>query len=270
MALVLGGAFHAACARAYAQGNIDAGKKYLEQLCASVDQKSDTANSLHSMMASYQIFAEKVLPGDLATYEVLEVETETELPLEGSGVLVAIIDLVVKHRRSGLKYIVDHKYKADFDEGFPERDDQGSIYAISKFAKYGSLLPMIYNVVRKPLYRVKQGEAAADFGRRCYTEMAEEEVKFAYHPNAYKSRFFVRQIYSRGALHVQETLARIRSQMTVMEWIRDGKGKAWLNPGDWCRWCPVRALCPVEDDIVGRALFVPKEKRSVEKKEEES
>jgi hypothetical protein len=192
------------------------------------------------------------------------------LPLEGSGVLVAIIDLVVKHRRSGLKYIVDHKYKADFDEGFPERDDQGSIYAISKFAKYGSLLPMIYNVVRKPLYRVKQGEAAADFGRRCYTEMAEEEVKFAYHPNAYKSRFFVRQIYSRGALHVQETLARIRSQMTVMEWIRDGKGKAWLNPGDWCRWCPVRALCPVEDDIVGRALFVPKEKRSVEKKEEES
>lgn len=258
MALILGQAFHAAAARAYAQGNIDAGNKYLEALCGSVDQSSDAAKSLHTMWASYRIFADKVLPGDLARFNVLGVETETELELAGSGVVVAVIDLIVEDRASKVKYVVDHKYKADFDDGLPERDDQGTIYSMSLFQKYQSLLPMIYNVVRKPLYKIKQGETPAAFGARTYTTMAEEEIAFKYNATSYKSRFFVREIYSRGALHVRESIARIRSQMMVMEWIKNGKGKAWLAPGDHCRWCSVRALCPVEDSMVARSLFVPK------------
>lgn len=262
-ALVLGQAFHAAVARAYAQGDANAGRAYLTQLAASVDPTSDAANSLHSLVASYMIYCDKILPGDLARFNVLQVEAEEELVLEGAGVIVAVIDLVLEDKLTKIKYLTDHKYKADFDDTFPERDDQGTIYSMSLFKKYQSLLPMLYNVVRKPMYRVKKGEKPADFGTRCYSEMAAEEISFKYHHTSYKSRFFVREIYSRGKLHVQESAARIRSQMAMMERIKNGEEKAWLNPGDWCRWCPVRALCPVEDNMVGQSLFVRKRDNNV-------
>lgn len=262
-AAVLGSAFHAAAARAYAQKNVTAGLDYLNALVDSVPKDSFALPGLCTMRAAFDLFGSKVLCRDFEEFDVLEVEEEHKIDLPGAGELTAIIDLVVQHRSSGIKYIVEHKYKSDFDEGLPERDDQSTIYAAARLKKYGHLLPTLYNVVRKPLYKQKANEPAMEFGGRTFVSMMDEEQGFSYHPTGYKSRFLVRMAYSRGPAHLREAMARIRAQMSVMEKIQNGTLKAWLSPGDHCRWCPVRTLCPIEDDLVAERFFNFKDGRNV-------
>jgi len=267
MALQEGDAFHIALGKMYGTGNPqlseDVVKAYFQQMTPRDEedaQKIETRrNSLEAVCSCYWKY---VASNDLSEFEILGIEVPFSFDLRKMGSpidIVGYIDGVWRHKKSGVIFLVEHKYQSDLADELIALDLQVSLYTIALMPKYG-ILPTLYNVCRKPQYKPKKGEDHKGFLKRVRDEVLGESKKLQYNPvTGYESRFLVRRIYSRGRMDIDSALQQVANLGRLMVEIERDPSKTWRHTGDHCKYyCPYREICIHEDPILVDEFFIPK------------
>ncbi len=270
-ALAEGDLFHIALAKFYAQNDKKAGidaltavaeeyRAQTEEAGASdaVREKLDTKITMLYTMA--EMYYDQIAVRDHTRFEILAVEKPFTLDLgNGEVVIEGVVDAIVRDRVTGARYIKEHKYQTDFDEELLALDLQSTIYVIAEMKDFG-ILPVIYNVTRKPQYRQGKKETRLQFLERAKKAALEEMQGWnSYQPNEYTSKFFERRVFSRGRTDMESCLAQMRGQDLMMKIVEANPAHACRNVGDHCLYfCPFKSICIDEDPLAIENFFVDK------------
>lgn len=263
VALTEGDLYHKVLAKFYSGATLDQGMAFVDayanQLNAVDPDRYDRVQfKIALLRESLAIYFNRILSMDLQRFEVISVEEAFEVKLAPGLVLRGFVDGVLRDKVNGVRYILEHKYKQDHESELMPLDLQVSTYTLGLLPKYG-LLPTMYNVARKPLYKPKKNESAVEFGTRNGQVMNEEIKDFQWTPMDYESRFYVRQVYSRGAGDLDVARAQLLALSKAMDAVRKHPERVYRNVGDHCLYmCPFREVCLVEEPIVINRFFVPK------------
>lgn len=213
-----------------------------------------------SMMALASTYWQRVAERDLEEFEVLAVEKPFKVRLNRGLYLQGYVDLVLKHRKTGITFIVEHKHQQDLHDELLALDLQVSLYTLALLPEYG-LLPTLYNVCRKPMYKRSEakGETAEQFSARVIKLIDEESAKINWSYDGFDSRFHVRRAYSRGQGDLKAALQQARVMAKQMHGIEKDPSLVWRNVGDHCMYrCSFRDLCIAEDPIVIDERYLPR------------
>ncbi len=125
---------------------------------------------------------------DRDQYEFTHVEKEFNIPIdfEGIGAVEGVnfagkIDGIWKSKDRNLLQVVEHKFLAQFSENRNTlmMDLQVSLYAVAAREVFGVKVPVtLYNVVKKPAHRLKQGESLDEFYERVLGEVLKAPDKY--------------------------------------------------------------------------------------------
>jgi hypothetical protein len=265
-ALAEGEIFHLALAKMYSQGKADAGRDVVEAVKADylsqaktngvkpdvIDRLEQKFSNLSVMLDAY---ASSVLPYDLNHYEIVAVEREFSVELEPGVILKGFIDGIWKDRSSGVRFIVEHKYKSSHDDDLIPLDLQVSLYTLALLPEFGPL-PTLYNVCLKPANRRGKNETAQDFAYRVAQSVRNETAGFQWTPGEFSSRYFLRRTYSRGRADLTAALQQVRSMNRIMELVEKNPEMVWRNVGEHCLYmCPFKPICIEEDPLVIQQLY---------------
>jgi hypothetical protein len=217
---------------------------------ANVDELSVSA---YATRAALRHYLELQGPEDLKRYEVIEVERTFEVPvLHPKAFYAGKIDLIVKDRHLGVLGIFDHKFLSAFDSNVNllALDIQITLYCYATgrlFDEFPAIA--IYNVIKKPKIKKKDGESLTDYEERVYSHLQKKIDDKKVMP-------FVRTSITRGpndfAIAEQE----------LYEAIRDRRRKSFnfRNVGMHCSWkCAFKEICFHENAMLVEEMF---EKRS--------
>ena len=270
-ALAEGDVFHQVLGKFYGQGDFDKGMRvfdlihqdYLDEAkrgglgADPIDQLEERFSALSKVLCSYW---DNVCRHDLQRFRILAVEKPFSIRLSPSLELSGYIDGVWEEINTGIKYIVEHKYKAEHHEELAPLDLQVSLYTLALIPEYG-ILPTLYNVARKPLQKRKAGEPLEVFAGRVVKAVSEGLEGFQYHPTEIASRYFVRQRYSRGKRDLEIALEQAKAMASAMKGFKRKPETIWRNVGEHCLYmCPFKAICLEEDPILVDQFFHDKEK----------
>lgn len=270
-ALSEGDMFHLAVGKMYAQADPNAGKaifdftrdEYLKRMHAAggtqeqVDRLTIKFAALEAMIAAY---TDRIFLNDMKHFDVLETEKEFKVKAGPGLTLNGYIDGVWKDRSSGVRFIVEHKYKTAHEPELMPLDLQVSLYTLALLEEYGPL-PTLYNVALKPANRQGKNETTADFTARLTASIVEEMQAFRWTAGDYSAKRFLRQTYSRGRSELAAALDQIRAQDQAMRRIEKNPTGVWRNVGDHCLWmCPFKNICIDEDKLVIDRFFDRKDK----------
>ncbi|MGH9388834.1 MAG: PD-(D/E)XK nuclease family protein [Vicinamibacteria bacterium] len=264
LALDEGTAFHLVLGKLYGAKNFAVGldvlATYFGELkprdAEDAERLRDKMNALASVTSAYWT---RVALRDLDEFEIEHIEKPFSFDL-GDGVrVVGYIDGVWRHRGTGVRFLVEHKYQGDLEDELMPLDLQVSLYTLALLPEYG-LLPTLYNVCRKPALRQKKKETKDEFLVRVRLEVDEGSKDLSYSGvTGFDSRYLVRRLYSRGMADLDAALQQIRTQSRFMEAIERDPSLTWRNVGDHCLyWCPFRDICIFEDPIVVEEFFIVK------------
>ena len=269
-ALAEGDLFHIALAKYYAQNDKKAGMDSLtavaeeyrlqtEEAGASdaVREKLDTKINLLYTMA--EMYFDQIAIRDHTRFEILAVEKPFSFKISEDLQIDGFIDMIVRDRVTGARYIGEHKYQTDFDEELLALDLQSTIYVSSQIPEFG-ILPVIYNVTRKPQYRQGKKETRPEFLVRAKKAALEEMMGWnGYQPNEFSSKFFERRVFSRGRTDMASCLAQMIGQDKMMQIVEANPMHASRNVGDQCLYfCPFKSICIDEDPLAVENFFVDK------------
>lgn len=260
-ALAEGDVFHLCLGKMYAQADANAGwdifdttrDNYLSEAKAAgskpevIEKLEVKFSNLRGMLQAYGMH---VLPRDLDQYEVLAIEKEFLIPLERGLKLRGFVDGVFRDKKSGVRFIVEHKYKSGHEDDLMPMDLQVSLYTLALIEEYGPL-PTLYNVALKPANRRGKNESAADFAARVGKAIVDEMAAFRWTPGEYEGKYFLRRTYSRGKAELTAALQQVRSQNRIMKLVEKEPEMVWRNVGDHCLYmCPFKPICIDEDPLV--------------------
>jgi hypothetical protein len=263
--LAEGDIFHLAVGKMYAQNDPNAGKAvfdfarndYLQRLStakASQEQIDRLTVKFAALEAMITCYAKSIFSMDMTRFEVLETEKEFRVKAGPGLVLGGFIDGIWRDKQSGVRFIVEHKYKSAHEPELMPLDLQVSLYTLALLEEYGPL-PTLYNVALKPANRQGKNETTAEFVTRLTASIDEEMQAFRWTPGDFKEKRFVRQTYSRGRAELTAALSQIRTQHKAMTAVAR-TGEAWRNVGDHCLWmCPFKNICIEEDALVIDRFF---------------
>ena len=269
-ALAEGDLFHIALAKYYSHNDKKLGMEALtsvaeeyraqtEEAGASdaVKEKLDTKINILYTMA--ELYYDNIAVRDHQRFEVLAVEKPFTFDLGDNLVIDGFIDMIVRDRQTGARYIGEHKYQTDFDEELLALDLQSTIYVTSQIPDFG-ILPVIYNVTQKPQYRQGKNETRLEFVARAKKKAVEEMAGWnLYQPNEYSSKWFERRVFSRGRTDMEACLAQMRGQDKMMQIVEANPMHASRNVGDQCLYfCPFKSICIDEDPLAIENFFVDK------------
>ena len=259
--LAEGDVFHLALGKMYAQADPNAGREifrvtrdnYIADAKASgakpeaIERLEQKFYNLHGMLEAY---ATVIVPQDLQRYEILAVEKEFLIPLERGLKLRGFVDGVWKDKQSGVRFIVEHKYKSKHEDDLMAMDLQVSLYTLALLEEYGPL-PTLYNVALKPMNRRGIKESATDFAARVGQAIKDEMATFRWTPGEYEGKYFLRRTYSRGKAELTAALQQVRSQNRIMKIVEKDPSMVWRNVGDHCLFmCPFKPICIEEDTLL--------------------
>lgn len=212
--------------------------------------------SLESILLAYW---NKVASHDVDRFEFIAIEKPFEVRLSRDLVLHGFVDGIWQDRDSGVKYIVEHKYKSDHYSDLIELDFQVSLYTLALAPEYG-ILPTIYNVARKPAHKRISGEPLSSFVERVVKAIYDKLDDFEYKHTNFNSRYFIRDVYSRGRRELEVALEQARYMAKAMRNFLKNPNTAWRNVGEHCMYmCPFRSICIEEDRILVEKFFSCKE-----------
>jgi len=270
-ALAEGDVFHQVLAKFYTQADQAQGmgvfdiihQDYLDEAKRGglkddqIEQLEGKFEALRGILVAYW---DKIAQHDLKRFKFLAIEKRFEIRLSRDLILHGYIDGLWEDQDSGVKYLVEHKYKTDHQEELMALDLQISLYTLAMVPEYG-ILPTLYNVARKPLQKRKAGEPAGAFARRVVEAINEELEVFQYHPTEIQSRFFVRQRYSRGKRDLEIALEQTKAMAKAMRAFERKPETIWRNVGEHCLYmCPFKSICLEEDPILVEQFYNEKYK----------
>lgn len=234
-----------------------------------VDERQKIEAKWAMMMEVFEQYHELVVKPDLDAFEIVAVERPIRMDLPGGLELIGQVDGLFRHKKTKVLYILEHKFKQDHQEDLMALDLQVSLYTMQLLSEYG-LLPTLYNVVRKPLYKLGKQEKLEDFRTRVAEEIAEEfkQLKTTYKPLDLGTRFTVRQAYSRGKLDLQVAHRQVLEMTRRMLELDADPSRVYRNVGEECLYlCPFKSICLEEDPLVVDALFIRKKAPETFKRE---
>lgn len=126
----------------------------------------------------------KVYADDLKKWEVLQVEKEGRWQVAKGWDMYFTVDMLVRERKSGKVFVVEHKTTAAIDHNYVARlslDDQVSTYIVGS-EKAWSIKPegVIYNVIMKPRIRQKQTETEEQYLERVMALYVEQPQEYLF------------------------------------------------------------------------------------------
>jgi hypothetical protein len=268
--LMEGDVFHTVVGKMYATGNIQDGLDIFEMAKGSHMEAVVRSGADHEYIEKVEmkfsnlrvilgLYAEHIVPNDLAFYDVLSVEEPFEIKVSETSTIRGFIDAVFRHKQTGVRHIVEHKYKSKHEEDLMPLDLQVSMYTLALIPKYG-LLPTLYNVALKPANRQSKKESTDAFRARVAESLREKMSGFSWRDGDYQSDLFVRRVYSRGKSELATALAEIRAKDKIMDMVEADPSLVWRNPGDHCLYmCPFKPICMDEDPMLIERMYEPKE-----------
>lgn len=269
-ALAEGDLFHLAVGKMYAQNDPQAGNAvftftrddYLNRL-AQANAPQDTVDKwtmkFAALEAMIDAYAKNIFVHDSSRFTFLHTERAFKVKIGPGLTLVGRIDGIWQDRTSGVRFIVEHKYKTGHEEELMALDLQVSLYTLALLEEFGPL-PTLYNVALKPGNRQGAKETPADFVARLKQVIADEMTAFRWTPGDFREKRFLRQTYSRGRAELTAALEQVRAQDKVMRGIKKDPGKVWRNVGDHCLYfCPFKSICIEEDPLVIARFFDKKD-----------
>lgn len=190
-----------------------------------------------------------VFPAADAEEYVIEpekVEVEFGFDLNARYGIVGRMDGIRKKRMAGRDYVWENKFLSAFDEDMNMlvMDYQLSTYILGARLALGlDIAHGVYNVVRKPLLRVKKEETLEAFEERCRATSATEQEKYFKRSDVYRS---------------DEQLEETKTYLIQVCTMIDTLGYRWRNVSSECTWkCPFFSICPTEDpDLIAREFYV--------------
>ena len=225
------------------------------KLVGHQDQQDKFFTRINSLRAVIDRYYHHILAPDSKRFDVEEVELPVEMFInKGKSNELHVrgfVDAIWKDKKTGRRYIVEHKYLADFHAEIIPFDLQSAIYTMSLLEKYGPL-PTIYNVARKSMMRWNpEKEGKEEFVTRLKGKMDKELEDFTWKATNYKSRYFVRQVFSRSRKELQIALASLNSIGKAMAGVEKNPETVYRNSGANCLYfCGFRDLCLEEDPLV--------------------
>lgn len=274
-ALAEGDVFHQVLGKFYGQGDQAQGMQVFDLIHQDyltearqgglkddqIDQLEGKFGALRAILTAYW---DRLAQHDLKRFRFLAIEKPFEIRLSSTLVLHGFIDGLWEDVDSGVKYIAEHKYKADHNEELMALDLQVSLYTLAMIPEYG-ILPTLYNVARKPLQKRKAGEPAGTFAGRVVEAINEELKGFQYRHTEIQSRFFVRQRYSRGKRDLEVALEQTKAMAKAMKAFDRKPETIWRNVGEHCLYmCPFKGICLEEDPILVEQFFNDKAKQKAQ------
>lgn len=265
-ALAEGDIFHLALGKVYAQNDPNAWRavfdvtrnEYINRmmLAKAAQEQIDKLNVKFSALeAMIKAYVRTIFHHDMSRFEVLETEKEFRVKAGPGLVLGGFIDGIWRDKQSGVRFIVEHKYKTAHEEELIPLDLQVSLYTLAVLEEYGPL-PTLYNVALKPANRQGKSETAAEFTTRLLSVIDEEMKTFRWTPGDFNEKRFIRQTYTRGRAELTAALEQIRAQDRAMKRLTRKPTEVWRNVGDHCLWmCPYKNICIEEDPIVIDRFF---------------
>lgn len=204
---------------------------------------------------------DKIALHDFNRFKFLDIEKQFTVRLARDFVLHGYVDGVWEDLASGVKYIVEHKYKADHHDELMPLDLQVSLYTLALIPEYG-VLPTLYNVARKPLQKRGVQESSSDFSKRVREAILKESEGFTYRHDEYETRFFVRRRYSRGKRDLEIALEQARAMAKAMRAFDRHPERIYRNVGEHCLFmCQFRDICIDEDPLVIEQRFNRKDRK---------
>lgn len=263
-ALREGELFHLVLGKYYGAKSLEMGREVISRWMDTIPPDEINADTplrekIEALKAVVAVYHEQVFLRDNDEFEVLATEEPFKIDLGSGLVLMGYMDGIWKHKKSGVRFIVEHKYKSDFQEELLPLDLQVSLYTIGALPKYG-LLPTLYNVARKPMFRKKATEDGGTFLDRIHKLVREESKTFTWSATDFESRFFVRRAYSRGSRELPIIVQQIKAMAEAMDRLEKDPSKVWRNVGDHCMYfCPFKSIClDDEDELLIDQFFIRK------------
>jgi len=265
-ALAEGEIFHLAIGKMYAQNDPNAGKavfdftknehfQRLSSAGASQEQTDKLSVKFAALEAAIGSYAKSIFARDMTRFNVIATEKEFKVKVGPGLILGGFIDGIWQDKQSGVRFIVEHKYKQAHEPELMPLDLQVSLYTLALLEEFGPL-PTLYNVALKPANRQGTKETTAEFIARLSSVYDEDMKTFRWTPGDFKEKRFVRQTYSRGRAELTAALEQIRAQDKAMRQVEKKPLSVWRNVGDHCLWmCPFKNICIEEDPLVIGRFF---------------
>lgn len=274
VALHEGDLWHIMMAKVYKGQTVDQvtpiAADYLEALLEhreDCDERNKIEAKWSMMMEVFKLYHERVVKPDLDAFEIVDVERSVKMPLPGGLEMIGQVDGLWRHKKTKVLFIVEHKFKEQHDEDLMALDLQVSLYTMLLLGEFG-LLPTLYNVVRKPLYKLGKEEKLEDFRERNAKKIADEFKPLVYKPLDMTNRYPVRQAYSRGQLDLKVAHAQVLEMTKRMLELDAHPEMVYRNVGQECLYlCPFKNICLEEDPLVIDALFIRKKAPGTFKRE---
>jgi len=191
-----------------------------------------------------------VYRNDLDIYDVNEVEYKFEVPIPGMrGIrITGKMDRLMTHKESGILHLTETKTAAQWDSDINRLmlDFQISLYAwaISKIFKQEDVL-VLYDVIRKPMIRIKKDEDNQSFLERVKSTMNEDREKYFIRHKILRSKHEIERTEDEIRMRARE-IRRMRKERTI-----------YRTPGDHCSWkCDFRKVCIENTPEMKEALYL--------------
>lgn len=202
-----------------------------------------TLKKAEIVIAAYTAF----YADDFEKLNVITVEPTFRIPLVDDIWITGKIDRIVCEKRTGFLYPVETKTAATWDADVNRLmlDFQISLYswAMAKMLKVHDVT-FIYDVLKKPMMRLKQRETEAEFITRVGEEI-----------NADRPKFFIRDKITRSKSDIERTERELIIRSRELVRLRQ-TGDVYRTSGDHCHWkCDFMPPCLEDSTEMWEALY---------------
>lgn len=263
LALSEGGVVHRALASLYTNGTWREEFSLAENECIGKAESGGSTpefvgklrEKLASAGAMMQVYESGIFRHDLDRFGVRATESKFSVAVARGLRLGGIVDAVWQDKTTDARYIVEHKYKSEHHEALMALDLQVSLYTFAMIKEFEATLPTLYNVIKKPAYRRKEGESLDDFKARVLEKVSEEMQGFQHGPE-FESKYFIRRAYTRGRTDLKTVVAQIIEVNKRMNRVLRHPETAYRNVGEHCLYgCPFGKICMDEDELLVGQFF---------------
>ena len=184
---------------------------------------------------------------DFEKLNVITVEPTFRIPLVDDIWITGKIDRIVCEKRTGFLYPVETKTAATWDADVNRLmlDFQISLYswAMAKMLKVHDVT-FIYDILKKPMMRLKQRETEAEFITRVGEEI-----------NGDRPKFFIRDKITRSKAEIERTERELIIRARELVRLRQ-TGEVYRTSGDHCHWkCDFMPPCLEDSTEMWEALY---------------
>jgi ATP-dependent helicase/DNAse subunit B len=186
---------------------------------------------------------------DFSKYNILSVEPEFRIPLDGMDVIVrGKIDRILTEKKTGLFFPVETKTAAAWNPDINRLmlDFQISVYAwaVSKLLSLKDVT-FLYDVIKKPMQRIKKNESESEFLQRIFQAYEDDP-----------DNYFIRDKVTRSRQEIERTEREITIRAKEVLRMRES-GEIYRTPGEHCHWkCDFMPPCLEDTDDMWDAMYI--------------